>query len=187
MFCPSMWPRSSRPCRNAFRRGASAAAETAARYPSREIFFGCCASAGTPRASRSAQIGSQEICLNMHCSGRLADGVGPRKKYFRVCPPDDFASAHPIHQKCARATLPRKCAKVTLPSRCRTDFSAVAFGLPLAYAERDHHPPPPRPRRGVQQAGSGTRGGPTALAPRARSRPRPRQSKPRQRRAVSQE
>ena len=61
-------PRSRRPCRNAWGRGASAAAETAARYPTRKIFFGCCASTGTLRASRGAQRGIQKICLIMNFS-----------------------------------------------------------------------------------------------------------------------
>ena len=45
MFCPSTWPSSRSPFRNASNLGSSAEEELAVRYPIRCIFFACCASA----------------------------------------------------------------------------------------------------------------------------------------------
>src|SRR5262249_46312487 len=53
MFFPSTYPSSRSPCLNASMRAALTEREVAARYPIRGIFFGCCASAITPRASNT--------------------------------------------------------------------------------------------------------------------------------------
>src|SRR4030095_12316324 len=52
-FFPSTYPRSRIPCRNASTRSALTERGTPARYPIRGTFFGCCASAITPRASNT--------------------------------------------------------------------------------------------------------------------------------------
>src|SRR5262245_45088595 len=53
MFFPSTYPSSRSPWRNASWRAALAEGEIALRYPIRGTFFGCCASAVTPRASNT--------------------------------------------------------------------------------------------------------------------------------------
>src|SRR5215510_318587 len=53
MFFPSTYPSSRRPCRNASMRARLADGEVALTYPIRGTFFGCCASAVTPKASNT--------------------------------------------------------------------------------------------------------------------------------------
>src|SRR5215471_20950631 len=68
MFCLSMYPSSRRASRSPSARGESVAASVFDRYPIRETFFGCCASAmrATTRSSTTSRIDGAAVFFIAH-------------------------------------------------------------------------------------------------------------------------